>query len=428
MRHLLHTQARRRGAIIPLFALLLVPLLGMLAFSIDIGYIALVRTDLQTAADAAALAGVEKLQALYVQYTMPGQTSKSAILATATTNTSTQACPMTTAETFASANKAGNVAINVRDQDVTYGFTDSQGTYHADYSNYNGGFPNSITVIARRDNIKNTPVALFFGPIFGFATKELNATATATIYSGDVTSLKAISGVNAHILPVALDYNYWVQFYTNGTSSDGTIHLNASNGIPQLHVYPYYPIVLNVPGSFGLLDVGPPQNSAPAFRNWIDYGQTPNDINYLINNRLLPVSMPGPSPAPGPQQWKCGPGLTSTLQSNFYNQIGVPNLIPLFIPVMAPSGMQALTPGNNAYQAASGNGQSATYAIVGFAGVSISQADGSGTNMDISVQPCAVVDPTAVIATAGAKPVGTQTSQFGASAVITTFISAKLTR
>src|SRR5713101_8382802 len=111
----LHPEARRCGATIPLFALLLVPLMGMLAFSIDIGYMALVKTDLQTAADAAALAGAEKLQDLYVQYTLPGQTNQSQILSYATTNSS--GSPMETAERFASYNKGGNVSITVRDQD-----------------------------------------------------------------------------------------------------------------------------------------------------------------------------------------------------------------------------------------------------------------------------------------------------------------------
>src|SRR5439155_7141585 len=122
-------------------------------FSIDVGYIAWVRTDLQTAADAAALAGAEKLQALYVQYTTPGQTSQFAILNNATTNTT--GSPMATAEAFANYNKAGNVSISVRDQDVSFGFTDAQGAYHANYSLYNSGFPNSITVICRRDNVLN---------------------------------------------------------------------------------------------------------------------------------------------------------------------------------------------------------------------------------------------------------------------------------
>src|SRR5215472_14478255 len=103
------TSRRRRGATIPLFAILCVPLLGMLAFSIDVGYIALVKTDLQTAADAAALAGAEKLQTLYVNYQtagLPGsQQSQGQILTTATTNTGTWDSPIYTAEQFASFNK-----------------------------------------------------------------------------------------------------------------------------------------------------------------------------------------------------------------------------------------------------------------------------------------------------------------------------------
>jgi hypothetical protein len=411
----------------------------MLAFSIDLGWITLVKSDLQTVADAAALAGAEKLQQLYVQYTSPGQQNQNAVLNTATTNTGTSDCPMSTAEKFASYNKAGNVNIMVQDPDVSFSFMDASGTFHDNYwaQGLTGGFPNSITVVARRDNIMNTPVSLFFGRIFGFNSKELQASATATIYSGDVNALKAIPGVKAHILPVALDVNIWNYFYqTNGLSPDGTIHL-ASNGNPELFVYPNGPWALDPTGnggSFGLLDVGPPQNNVPAFRTWIDYGETPNDINYLVSNNLVPVSMPGPAPAPGPKPWKCGPGLKSILQSAFYQQMWVPNLIPLFIPQQAPAGWQALSTGSS-YQAGSVSGQGSTYAIVGFAGVMISQADSNGNSMNISIQPCAVVDPTAVIpptllnpTPVNAKPTGTQSSQFGLTTAITTFISAKLTR
>jgi hypothetical protein len=159
----------------------------------------------------------------------------------------------------------------------------------------------------------------------------------------------------------------------------------------------------------------------PAFRPWIDIGQTPNDISYLLNNALLPVSIPSP------KNWKVGPGLKSTLQPNFYSQMGVPNLIPLFMPASAPAGVQAQSTGS--YVAAAGTGSNATYAIVGFAGIAISQADGSGANMNISVQPSALVDPTAYIA--NPKPAGSQVSQFGSTInnpMITTFISAKLTQ
>jgi Flp pilus assembly protein TadG len=421
MVHFLRNETRRPGATIPLFALLLVPLLGMLAFSVDIGYIALVATDLQTAADAAALAGAEKLQEFYVDYTLPNQLYKSAIVTTATTNVS--GSPMETAKRFASYNKAGNVFIGLRDQDITFGFTDANGTYH---SNYNGvglgnGFPNSIKVIARRDGSANSPLSLFFGPVFGFKTKELTATATATIYSGDVTSLQAIPGVNAHILPLALDMNVWKTFYETGASPDGTTYF-APNGYPQLHVYPLafgYPYSTETPGSFGLLDVGVDANNSPAFRRWIDEGETPNDIAYLIDNNLVPVSVSNP------KNWKCGPGLKSTLVSDFQLQMGKPNVIPLFKPYRAPAPFVAIQ-NSDSYIAAKSQGQNATYAIVGFAGVTITQAEAQGSNMDISVQPYAIVDPTAVIL--NPRPSGTQSSQFGSSTIITTFISAKLTQ
>jgi len=400
----LHQDCRRRhGAMVPLFALLLVPLLGMLAFSIDAGYMVLVRTDLQNAADAAALAGAEKMQGLWVQYYTPSQLNQSSILTNATTNTT--GSPMATAELFASYNRAGNVNLTVLDQDVHFGFTNASGTYSTTYT----GFPNTIEVTVRRDEVANGPLALFFARVLGMSSVDIQATARATIYSGSVNTLQVIPGVDAHILPVALDYKVWDQFYATGKSPDGTIHSNAINGTPELHVYP---CPGNAPGNFGLLDTGPPANNVPAFRNWIDDGQTPNDISYLLNSNLLPVSMQSP------KSWKCGPGLKSTLQSDFNSQMWKPNLIPLF---------QAVS--YSPYQAASGQGHGATYAIVGFVGVDISNATGSGSNMDISIQPMAVVDPTAVIL--NMLPAGTQgspmTPNSSSTTTITTFGSAKLT-
>ena len=323
-----------------------------------------------------------------MQYTLPGQVDSEGILTRATSNTPNS--PMATAEAFSSYNKAGNVAITMRDGDISFGFTAADGSYHSNYGSYNSGFPNSITVVARRDDIINSPVTLFFGPLFGFRTKSLTATATATIYSGDVTSLQPIPGVNAHILPVALDMNAWTTFYATGLSPDGTMHF-AANGYPQLQVYP------SGTSSFGLLDIGPATKRMPAFSNWIDDGDTPNDIGYLVNNGLVPVSIASP------KNWNCGPSMRGTLLSSFQSQIGVPDLIPLF-----------------------SSSSKTSYAIVGFVGAAISQADQGNGGMEIAIQPSAVIDPTAVIP--NAKPVGTQASQFGLPTKITTFISAKLTQ
>ena len=279
----------------------------------------------------------------------------------------------------------------------TFGFTDASGDYSTTYT----AFPNTISVTTRRDNTANTPLSLFFGPVFNVSSEDMTANARATIYVGDITSLQAIQGIDAHILPVALDVNVWKNFYKTGQSPDLTTH-SGPNGYPELQVYP---TDTNTPGSFGLVDVGPPENNAPAFRTWIDDGETPNDITYLLSNNLLPVSMSAPAP------WKVGPGLKSTLLADFQSEIGNPNLIPLFTPAS-----------QSPYVAASGNGQGATYAIVGFAGITISSATGNGSNMNSSIQPMANIDATTVFS--NVAPAGTTQTSYSTSP--TAFISAKL--
>ncbi|HEX2473555.1 MAG TPA: Tad domain-containing protein, partial [Lacipirellulaceae bacterium] len=51
----------RRGAILVLAAVLMVTLLGIVAFAVDYGHLLKVRTDLQRSADASALAAVQDL-------------------------------------------------------------------------------------------------------------------------------------------------------------------------------------------------------------------------------------------------------------------------------------------------------------------------------------------------------------------------------
>jgi Flp pilus assembly protein TadG len=383
-------------------------LIGMLAFAIDIGYIVAVRAELQNAADAAALAAAQRLQQPFVQFYFPGQTRSGqvAIYDAATTDTTTATSPICTAQQFAKANTAGNVSVTVLSSDVSFSYWD--GSNPRVPASFPSEFPNSVTVVTRRDDSANGPLKLFFGQVFGISSVPLTATATATIYAGDISNLQVIPGVNAHILPVAFDMNFWTSFAKTGVSPDGNTYL-ATNGLPQLQVYPDFG---DAPGAFGLLDVGIPSNSTPAFRSWIDAGQTPNDINYLVNHNLLPVSLNAP------EAWKDGPGLKSTLVTNFQSVMGEANLLPLFKPVTAYG-----TDGT--YQAAAGSGQNATFEIVGFVGVTVTQADGSGSSMTIKIQPMATLDPTAVVS----NPVpatGASLTQFGTYQ--TTFISAKLTQ
>jgi hypothetical protein len=105
--------------------------------------------------------------------------------------------------------------------------------------------------------------------------------------------------------------------------------------------------------------------------------------------------------------------MTDTLAANFADALNIPNIIPLFVPVSI-----------NPYQAANNTGQNSTYNIVGFASVIVSEVSGNGNNLNLSLQPCAVSDPSAVI-TNGA-PAGTQNSSVTGD-TLTTFMAPKLT-
>jgi uncharacterized membrane protein len=80
--------SNRRAAVVPMAALLMTLLVGMLAFSVDIGYICAVEAELQNAADSAALAGAQQMQNSFVLYYSPGQTQQQQIYLQLTSNTS----------------------------------------------------------------------------------------------------------------------------------------------------------------------------------------------------------------------------------------------------------------------------------------------------------------------------------------------------
>src|SRR5438105_7602047 len=148
----------RRAAVAPLVCLLLVPLLGMAAFAVDVGWMVLAQSDLQNAADAAALAGSQQLLGQevldsatgkynltngFADYYTPGQSTnnKSTILSQ-TISRAQQA-----AVNFASYQPAGGVAsLALRNPaDIEFGITDSSGNYTALTSHYTS-FPNTVNV------------------------------------------------------------------------------------------------------------------------------------------------------------------------------------------------------------------------------------------------------------------------------------------
>jgi Flp pilus assembly protein TadG len=403
----------RRGAIALLAAVLMVVLLGMVAFAVDVGWMVDAQAELQNAADAAALAGAGQLMDPSVQFSLPLQTAtqQQNILSAAQTSAGNYA------KSFAKYNRAGGVSgLVLLDNDIEFGFTDAQGNYtkYTGDPQYAASFPNTIKVTLRLDNTPggNGPLGLFFGPVLGVGSTNLTATASATIYTGSVDNFTAPP--NAGLLPMTLDVNAWNNFLKTGLSSDGAVHADA-NGLPQLQLYPSPDLA---PGNFGMLSLDDSSNDSASIQSWIDYGLSAGDLSALQSAHLVPLSQHDPTL----WDWEGAPGFKSSDLNNL--TVGKTYLMPLFNPVVATPGPSYQATDKSAGPAtpgAGGTGSVAYYQIVQFVGVKITQLDKS---KDAYVQPAYVLDPAALL-----KPSTITPATPGSSAqLVTTFATPKLSR
>lgn len=143
----------RSGVIIVLTAILLIFLLGMIAFAVDLGFVANTRTELQMASDAAAYAGAGAL-------------------------VNGSAAAVSEAQSFYTKNKAGGAALTANTAGVEVGiWNDTNRTFTAGGS----GQPNAVRVTS---NITNKP--LFFGNVFNKSSFNMSAQAVATYLPRDI--------------------------------------------------------------------------------------------------------------------------------------------------------------------------------------------------------------------------------------------------
>ena len=149
---------RRRGAILLLTVFLLVFLLGVIAFAVDIGYILLAKTQLQTAADSAALAA-------------------------GATMGNDQTTSIATGKQFAGLNTVAGQHAIVASSDIVYGTWD---TGSRTFTPTQNGLGNAVKVTARADNTTSGAVPLFFGAVFGQHSVDAQASAVATANPRDI--------------------------------------------------------------------------------------------------------------------------------------------------------------------------------------------------------------------------------------------------
>lgn len=134
----------RRGAILPMIAVLAIVLIGMIAFSVDVAYIQLTRCELRAATDAAAKAGAEAL-----------------------TRLQSEAEARKAAKEVAALNTVAGKPLLLTDADLTFGQAQSQAdgswAFTAGATPYRALKVNSLLSA----NNTNGAVGLFFGKVFG---------------------------------------------------------------------------------------------------------------------------------------------------------------------------------------------------------------------------------------------------------------------
>jgi hypothetical protein len=397
MTHKFVARPPRRGAITPLTAFMLVFLIGMVSFVVDLGWVVVVRTELQAAADAAALAGADPLMDGYVQYQMATAASQPTILSNA------MSAARTKAKNFASYNGAGGVgSLTLLDSDIEFGLTDASGNYTA-YNSNSPVFPNTIKVVLRRDSSANGSLNLFFAQVLGNSTANVSARAAATITGGVVDSFSSSTPHNIGVLPVAYDVNAWNNFISTGFWPDGTSSYDA-NGVAQLQVYPY----VKDTGNFGLLSLDDSHIGASTINGWINYGVSASDVTALQSANLIPLSAHNPLS----WDWSGDTGFKSDNVQTMNNYIGTKFWLPLFTPYNASDA---------SYQAGVGTGSGYNYNIVQFVGVKIVQPPKS--NGQVYIEPAAMLDSSAVFSTTAVV----DTSR-PSSALVTTFSYPRLSQ
>ncbi len=386
---------RRPGNVLTLFAILLTSLIGMVAFAIDTGYIALYKNRLQRAADAAALAG--SLKALSPPGTLPDITAVRAEV-----------------RKYVAFNMSG---LTVRDEDIKLArYT----PYSAPADRYTYTYsvtqpPNAVEVILRRDSLQNDPLKLFFAPVIG--TKSTTLTARAVAYCAKGKSVKA----GAPFLPYTMQYDYYYaamgQTRTDPLSKNNQkiavadnytvnpANMAVSSGKDGVNEVVLFCQSGNKPGNFGSLDIGSNLNATGELERQILYGPTVAD--FANPDFYIKVNADGalylPFVALGDT------GMSTSVKTSFQAIVGQPRIIPLYGPAPGPDGVRGTaddydlsSPGlDGVYKTADdydgkadgvfGTGNTAQYNILGYAGVVITSVNFNGSAKGVTVQPAFIV-------------------------------------
>ena len=375
--HHRYCRPRRRGAIVVLAAILMVVLLAMVAFAIDLGYLAVVRTQAQNCADAAALAAAwEMADERRLECDMDE------ILAAARDTAIEYADLEYVNGTSAVLDRNDS---NDPDGQIVFGRLEdpadrSESLSFSDFDRYN-------TALVRVECTpeRGTAVPLFFARALGITEARVTAEAAAIFEDRNTVGFRVPDdGVRCSLMPFLVKIDDWQELLEHGGQDqwaydpDARTVSRGSDGKPEMKMYPEKERQNSgqnqgtgiTPGNFGKVDIGAHDNNRQDLFRQIREGPSAEDLAYYGGElRLDPVS--------GTLLLNGDMGMTASMQHPLADVLGQPRTIML-------------------YDEVTGVGHHTWFTIVGFVGVRVVDFRMTGEDKYILIQPGIVIDRTVI--------------------------------
>lgn len=373
---------KRKGGVAIIFAALLPAIMGLLALAVDVAAIATAQAQINTASDAAALAGARQL---FTDNHLVYNASLTSEAASATSS----------AKTIALANPIlGTAPVVVQggstwgSNDITVGYLDISSTTSSLTNPSATSLYNAVQVKVARDASHGGPVPALFSRFLGSNGTSISATSVAVAENYSVGSFSSSLGINANILPIALDlttYNAMIagnpsKLTTTGLPTDQYAYSpttgKVTSGQDGIYESSLYPVSNGSPGNWGTVKIGVSNNSTSTLGAQIQYGITPAQLDAWA--ATFPGGKVAFSAATSPPSMTldANPGISAGLKSSIDAIIGQTRLIPI-------------------YSSVTGNGNNTKYTIVKFAGVRVMADNFQGNPKYVIIQPALVNDATA---------------------------------
>ena len=362
---------QRKGNILALTACLMVMLIAFLAFAVDLGYMQVVRTEVQRAADASAIAAawdlLDEEEAL-------GQGDPVKMAAN---------CRLTAAA-YANHNPIVGTGANLALDDVLVGHIENPTDPTSPMVFDSSANPNAVRVRIRRTAEQNGDVRLFFSRVLGVDRTSAQAEATAVLLKNFRGFQTPSSGGNIELLPFALDVDTWNALMAGCGSDNWTwdaengTAIRGADGVLEVNLFPQG---TGSPGNRGTVDIGSSNNSTADIARQILDGISPTDL--AQHGGKLEFDDTGKLDLNGDT------GISAGVKDELTSIIGEPRIIPLFDSVVGP--------GNNAQ-----------YSIVEFVGIRILEVKLTGKMSCKRV----IVQPAPILVHGGIPNTGSVTSHF----------------